>query len=192
MADDSFQELIRRVRAGDQDAASDLVRRYEPAIRRAVRVRLADSRLERAFDSMDICQSVLASFFMRAALGQYDLETPQQLMGLLAKMARNKLIDQVDRQQAQRRDHRRMHGASLADGQVAAKGSTPSQQLAARELLDEVKRRLSPEEFQLIELRAEGLDWESIAQQLGKSAEAVRKRFARATDRISQDLGIDA
>ena len=41
----TFDELIRRVRAGDPDAAAELVRNYEPAIRRAVRFRLADARL---------------------------------------------------------------------------------------------------------------------------------------------------
>src|SRR3989442_11144114 len=87
----SFQGLIARVRAGDAEAARELVQRYEPAIRRAVRFRLADSRLARLFDSMDICQSVLASFFVRAAAGQYDLEQPEQLLGLLAAMARKKL-----------------------------------------------------------------------------------------------------
>ena len=57
----TFEELIRRVRAGDQDAAAVLVRRYEPAIRRAVRFRLADARLGNLLDSMDICQSVLGA-----------------------------------------------------------------------------------------------------------------------------------
>jgi hypothetical protein len=33
----TFEALIRRVRAWDQEAAAELVRRYEPAIRRAVR-----------------------------------------------------------------------------------------------------------------------------------------------------------
>ena len=41
----TFDELIRRVRAGDQDAATELVKRYVPAIRRAVRFRLADAQL---------------------------------------------------------------------------------------------------------------------------------------------------
>src|SRR5262245_23610315 len=54
----SFDELMRRVRAGDEQAAADLVRRYEPAIRRAVRVRLRDPQLRRLLDSIDICQSV--------------------------------------------------------------------------------------------------------------------------------------
>jgi len=65
----SFAEFIRRVRAGDERAAAELVERYEPAIRRAVRVRLRDPRLRRLIESVDICQSVLATFFVRAALG---------------------------------------------------------------------------------------------------------------------------
>src|SRR6516225_780589 len=92
---DDFQALLGRVRAGDADAATELVRRYEPAIRRAARVRLLDTRLNRLLDSMDICQSVMASFFVRAALGQYELETPAQLLKLLATMTRNKLANQV-------------------------------------------------------------------------------------------------
>src|SRR5437763_17042036 len=108
----SFAELIGRVRTGDQDAAAALVRRYEPAIRRAVRIRLADSRLGRVLDSMDICQSVMASFFVRAALGQYELQAPEQLLKLLASMARHKLADQVDRERAACRDNRRAEEGS--------------------------------------------------------------------------------
>src|SRR5262245_64094636 len=102
--DSSFQHLIRRVRAGEQDAAAELVRRYEPAIRRVVRMRLTDPRLRRAFDSMDVCQSVLGSFFVRAALGQYDLDDSDQLLKLLTQMARHKLTDQTRRERAERRD----------------------------------------------------------------------------------------
>ena len=60
-------ELIGRVRDGDARAAEELVRRYEPLIRREVRFRLHDSRLRRVFDSMDVCQPVLASFFLISA-----------------------------------------------------------------------------------------------------------------------------
>jgi hypothetical protein len=66
-------------RGGDGDAAAELVRRYELAIRRVVRLRLTDVRLRRAFDSMDVCQSVLGSFFVRAASGQYDLSNSDRL-----------------------------------------------------------------------------------------------------------------
>ena len=97
-SEQSFASLMEQVRDGDQQAAAELLERYEPAIRRAIRLRLTDARMRAVLDTMDICQSVMASFFMRAALGQYDLETPEQLRNLLVAMARNKLGMQVRRE----------------------------------------------------------------------------------------------
>ena len=192
MADETpFEELIRRVRTGDEQAASELVQRYEPAIRRAVRVRLADTRLERAFDSMDICQSVMASFFVRAGLGQYDLSGPDQLLRLLATMARHKLADQVSRERAECRDNRRVEEGSASSRDVMANSPTPSREVAARDLLLEVQSRLSPEERRLVEMRQQGREWNDIAAELGETPEALRKRLARATGRVAQELGLD-
>src|SRR6516225_8044382 len=113
MSDETdFRDLIRRVRAGEQEAAWEIVRRYEPAIRREARVRLVDSRLRRLFDSMDICQSVFASFFVRAAMGQYEINTSAQLLRLLSAMTRKKLVDHAREHQAARRDHRRLKPGS--------------------------------------------------------------------------------
>jgi RNA polymerase sigma-70 factor (ECF subfamily) len=186
----SIDELIRRVRAGDQDAAAVLVKRYEPAIRRAVRFRLADARLGTLLDSMDICQSVLGSFFVRVATGQYQLETPEQLLKLLTTMARNKLISQSRRQHAQRRDARRV-SSDRDQGRIAGAGQSPSKQVALRDLLQEVQRRLSPEERRILDLRNGGGDWASIALELGGSAEALRRRLSRALDRVGEELGLD-
>jgi hypothetical protein len=47
---DSFADFMQRVRAGDGQAAADLVRTYESAIRMEVRMRLSDPRLQRVFD----------------------------------------------------------------------------------------------------------------------------------------------
>jgi RNA polymerase sigma factor (sigma-70 family) len=187
----SFQELLLQVRGGDQEAARELVQRYEPAIRRAVRFRLADSRLGRVLDSMDICQSVLASFFVRAAAGQYDIEQPEQLLKLLVAMARNKLALQARAQQRQRRDHRRVDLAGLDDKQLAGHEPTPSQNVSGRELLDAAERLLSAEEQQLVELRKEGLGWDAIAEQLGGKPDALRKKLARAVDRVAHKLELD-
>jgi RNA polymerase sigma factor (sigma-70 family) len=187
----SIDELIRRVRAGDQDAAAELVKRYEPAIRRAVRFRLADARLGTLLDSMDICQSVLGSFFIRAATGQYKLETPEQLLKLLTTMARNKLISQARKQHAQRRDSRRITPSHKDEEQFVSPRKSPSNQMAVRDLLQEVQRRLSPEERRILELKNEGHDWASIASELGGSAEALRRRLSRALDRVAEQLGLD-
>jgi RNA polymerase sigma-70 factor (ECF subfamily) len=187
----NFRELLRRVRSGDEGAAAELVRRYEPTIRRIARVRLADSRLQRVFDSMDICQSVLGSFFVRVALGQYDLETPEQLLKLLVSMTRKKVIDHVRSARAERRDYRREREESPAGQKALARDPTPSQQIATKELLTEFRRRMSEDERQLADLRATGRAWEEIAVERGQSAEALRKQLSRAVDRISRELDLE-
>ena len=189
-ADPSFDDLIQRLRAGDQAAATELVRRYEGAVRRTIRFRLSDARLRSVLDSTDVCQSVFASFFVRAAAGQYELGAPEQLVKLLVTMARNKLASQVRREQAGRRDRRRT-GAAPAGEEPADAGPSPSQEVSARELLQEVYRRLSPEERRLVELRNDGRDWEAIAAEVGGTAVVLRKRLSRALDRITRELGID-
>jgi RNA polymerase sigma-70 factor (ECF subfamily) len=187
----SFEELLRRVRAGDQAAARELVQRYEPTIRRAVRFRLADSHLGRLLDSMDICQSVLASFFLRAAAGQYNLEQPQQLVKLLTAMARNKLAFQARAQQRLCRDQRRVQSVGLDEGVFVAADPSPSQQVEGEELLREAQRLLSPDEREVLELRQEGLEWAVIAERLGGTAEGLRKKLARAVDRVAHQLHLD-
>ena len=192
MSDDpSFRDLVRRLRAGDEAAAAELLQRYEPTLRRTVRVRFRDPQLRRLLDSTDICQSVFHNFFVRVAAGQFELDQPEQLLKLLATMARNKIINHAEAQRAQRRDYRRVEEGGLKDGQLAAPGSTPSQQVAARELLQEMHRRLSAEERRLLDLRQQGREWTDIAAELGGSPEALRKQLARAINRVGLELGLD-
>jgi RNA polymerase sigma-70 factor (ECF subfamily) len=192
LEDATPMDLLRRLRGGEEQAAAELFRRYEAVIRRRVRVwmRLQDQRLRRAFDSADVCQSVLASFFLRAAAGQYDLNEPEQMVALLFRMARNKLLHQVNREQAERRDIRR-DVAKPNTAAAADPSPSPSSQLAGRELLDEARRRLSAEERRLAELRAAGREWADIAAELGGTAEGRRKQLARALDQVVRQLGID-
>jgi RNA polymerase sigma-70 factor (ECF subfamily) len=186
-----FPELMARVRAGDEQAATELVRLYEPAIRRAVRVRLLDTRLQRLLDSLDVCQSVLASFFLRAAAGQYDLDRPEQLLKLLATMARNKVISEARRQQAECRDVRRLDPEGLDELKLVAAGATPSEQVTMQDLFQQIRRRLSEDERHLVDQRALGRDWPAIAADLGGSAEGLRKRLTRALDRVARELGLE-
>ena len=185
-----FSEFMRRVRAGDERAAKALVERYEPAIRRAVRVRLRDPRLRRLIESVDICQSVFASFFVRTALGQYDLESPDQLLRLLATIARNKLACHANRERADRRDQRRINPEAVLED-CPAPGDSPSWQVAARELVREARRRMTTDERALLERREQGLEWAEIAAELGSSPDALRVRLTRAVARITRQLGLN-
>jgi RNA polymerase sigma factor (sigma-70 family) len=189
VADTNFSEFIRRIRSGDQQAAQDLVERYEPVIRREVRMRLRDPRLASQVEWSDISQSVMASFFVRAATGQYDLDQPEQLLRLLVAMTRHKLSNQRRRHRADRRDYRRLEACgpeflSTRSEEVPS----PSRIIAGRELLEEFRRRLSDQERHLADLRGQGYEWAEIAAQLGGTPEARRKQLTRALDRIEQSL----
>jgi RNA polymerase sigma-70 factor (ECF subfamily) len=193
-ARDNYSEFIRRIRQGDEQAAEELVRRYEPEIRLEVRgwLRLRNPGLRRVFDSMDICQSVLASFFARAAVGDFDLEEPPQLIRLLVGMARKKVAEQARHHQRQRRDVRRVGNLDLETGAVAATEETPSRLASGRELLQKFRERLSEEERRIADLRARGSDWASVAAELGGTPDGRRKQLARAVVRVEQDLGLDS
>ncbi|MCE9560779.1 MAG: sigma-70 family RNA polymerase sigma factor [Planctomycetes bacterium] len=185
-----FRDLIQRVRNRDPEAARDLVARYENAIRRVIRIRLRDPGMRRLLDSTDICQSVLASFFIRTALGQYELDTPEQLLNLLAAIARNKLTNQANRLRASRRDIRRDNADNDQSPPVPDDASDPSEQASARELLVKVRDRLDPKERYLAEQRSLGRNWQELADELGGTDVALRKKLTRALDRVMADLGL--
>jgi len=192
MADaNPFTALLQRVRAGDPAAATDLVRQFEPAIRVAVRANLVDPNLRRHFDSLDICQSVLGSFFVRAAAGQFDLNEPGQLVALLVKMTRNKLAMQARRHRQLKRDSRRVSDDAEAIGAVAAVTSSPVDAAAGKEMLSALLTKLPGDEREIAQRRAVGQDWATVAAEMGGTPEARRKQLARAIDRLATELGLD-
>ena len=187
----TFTDFVRRIRAGDEGAAAELLRRYEPYIRREVRFRLRDRRLNRLFDSQDICQLVLASFFVRAAAGQYDLDEPRQLVALLVRMAQNKLAGQARFHRRQQRDAGQAAGLDPAAGQVIAAEPGPEQVAAGRDLLAALRDRLTPEERAVADRRGAGQGWAEIAAELGGTADGRRMQLKRALDRVAPELGLD-
>jgi RNA polymerase sigma-70 factor (ECF subfamily) len=188
--EDTFRALLDRIRTGDQQAATELVRRYEPSLRRVVRLRLRNRQLRRIIDSSDICQAVLLRFFVRVATGPYDIDLPEQVLKLLATMARTQVVNEALRQQAAKRDYRRLAEARAVERDTPAPGSSPSEHAAAAELLEKARHLLAPDEWQLLQLRKEGREWAEIARQLGGTAEGLRKQLARAVARVTRALGL--
>jgi RNA polymerase sigma-70 factor (ECF subfamily) len=187
---DTLRSLLERIRAGDQQAATELVRRFEPALRRAIRLRLRDRQLRRFLDSSDICQAVLLRFFVRVATGQLHFDRPEQVLKLLATMVRHQLVNAALHQHAAKRDCRRLAEAGPEEPEAAARGSTPSQHVAAVELVEKARHLFAPVEWQLLQLRKEGEEWTDIARQLGGTPEGLRKQLARAVARVTHALGL--
>ena len=188
---DDFSELIGRLRRGQAAAADELWRRFEPLLRREVRLRLRDPRLRRRLDESDVCQSVMASFFIRCAAGQFDLDGPEQLLRLLTTMGRNKLATQARRHQAGRRDLRREEqlppGGDLTNDQEP----TPSQIVGGREILQQFRERLRVAERTLADRRADGCSWKEIAALVGSTPDGCRVQLNRAVARVCREMGLD-
>ena len=80
-ADDAFAELIARVRRGDEQAAAELVHRYEGIIRRRAR-RLLGPALRVHLDSVDIAQSVNRTLLIGLRRASFAVSTPEELTRL--------------------------------------------------------------------------------------------------------------
>lgn len=189
MADDpDFAVFLRRIRDGDDRAAEELVRRFEPMIRREVRMRIGDKRLRRAFDSVDVSQSVLANFLSQAAKGRYELEGPEQLMRLLMTMTRHRLVSRARRERRLVRDVRRSAAEpGILEGVVDSRPS-PSEIVSRKEQWEVLKSSLSDEELQIVDLRLAGDSWDGVAARLGGTGPARRMQLSRCLDRVQRQI----
>ena len=185
-----FSTYVARLRAGDQAALEELVARYTPVIKLEARMRLRSPHLRAVLDSMDVCQSVLKSFFLRAAAGQFDIDRPDDLRKLLVQMTCNKSLEAARHEYAQKRDARRSVELGDEAHQVSG-GDDPVGEVEWQELLIRGRQMLSAEERQLSEARAAGQTWDEIAATMGGTPDKLRMQFSRAQDRIAEALGLE-
>jgi RNA polymerase sigma factor (sigma-70 family) len=188
---DRFRSLIAGARTRDNRAVEELLAEYEPEIRRLVRFQLRGSRLRRALDSSDFCQSILLRLFQPKVLGRYSLRKPDEMLHLVRVMTRNKLYDYLRRERT-----RGKAGLNVLEcpaevlGQVPDRNPTPSKEVEQQELQQEFQRRLSPEERELAEQREAGLTWEQVAAGRPQSGKTYARKLMGAIRRVASELGL--
>ncbi|HEV3168505.1 MAG TPA: sigma-70 family RNA polymerase sigma factor [Isosphaeraceae bacterium] len=176
-AANEIQGFLARIQEGDEDAARELLTRYEAEVRLVVRRQLP--RLLRSrFDSLDFLQSVWGSFFQRMRTGPHDFEDSRHLVAFLARAAKNKVIDEYRRAASQKHNMHREEPI-WAEGErprdVAADLDTPSEVAQAREEFGRLRALLPEERRNILELKAEGLSSREIGEQLGVSERTVQR-----------------
>jgi RNA polymerase sigma factor (sigma-70 family) len=186
-AEAEFAAALGRLRQGDASAAEWMVERFGPELRRVIRMRLTDPFLRRLVDSSDIQQSVFANFFVRAALGQYELEEPRNLISLLVTMARNKVIN-LARDNKKEKSARNSLEAPAPLEEIGDR--TFDSGVDAAELVAKAKKLLSADEAKLVEDRLGGKGWAEIASARNEQPDACRKQYRRALDRMAEQLGL--
>lgn len=177
---ESIRPFLERIRAGDEDAARELLTRYEAEVRLVVRRQLP--RLLRSrFDSLDFLQSVWGSFFRRmrgGGEGRADFDDARHLVAFLARAAKNKVIDEYRRAASQKQDMQREEPL-WTDGdrprELPGHGDSPSQLAEAHEAMDRLRQLLPEERREILEWKAQGETSREIADRLGVSERTIQR-----------------
>jgi RNA polymerase sigma factor (sigma-70 family) len=170
-------EFLRRIQAGDEGAARELLSRFEAEVRLVVRRQLP--RLLRSrFDSLDFLQSVWGSFFRRMRTAPTEFEDSRHLVAFLARAAKNKVIDEYRRAASRKQDMHReepLWGDGLRPRDVPDPADTPSEIAQAHEVLVRLRELMPADRRSILELKAEGLSSKDIGQRLGISERTVQR-----------------
>jgi len=177
--DSSFRDVVRRACEGSEDAIRELYETYGPHIQRAVR-RSLNQKIQSKFDSFDFVQDAWISFFAEPDLiRQFKDKDPKELLRYLARMAKNKLLQESrKRLGTQKHDVRRectLDPHKTPESSYVRKSKTPSQFVMAREQLAHLFDGKSERDRQVLEMRMNGSTFIEISQELGIDERTARK-----------------
>ncbi len=174
---DDIGLFLARIRAGDEDAARELLARYESEVRLVVRRQLP-KLLRSRFDSLDFLQSVWGDFFQRIRSGPAEFTDSRHLVGFLARAAKNKVIDEYRRAASQKQDMQREEPIWSGEGslrELAGRPESPSLLMEAAEAYDKLCDLLPEDRRNVLALKAQGLSAREIGEQLGISERTVQR-----------------
>ncbi len=185
-------DLLDRVRAGDDQAATELFERYVAQLLPLVRRRMS-SKLTRRIDPEDVVQSAYRSFFRLLNEEQrVVLRRAGDLWRLLVGITVNKCRQQIEWHTAGKRAiyqedelQSPTQSTPLAPEAVA---QAPSPEEAAT-LVDEVEQLsacLDERTRTVLELRLGGMSIPEIAEQIGRTERTVRRLLVTIRDQLNR------
>jgi RNA polymerase sigma factor (sigma-70 family) len=201
---DTLPDLLARARARDPDATGELVRRFQPRVTALAHQKLQQRGKDRhavlqLLSTGDVVQDVLIEVLR--GLDRWEGDGEEPFTALLATLVEHRLVDQVRRAQAGRRDVRRRAEGGPETVGVAADQRSPATIAMNQEQLQiyrDVLGTFTDRERVLLTLRLEeGVEFAQLAATLAyPSADAARKAYhavqARLLLRLRQrglDLG---
>jgi RNA polymerase sigma-70 factor (ECF subfamily) len=180
MADEAA-ELMARWQQGDQNAATELFRRYANRLVALARTRLS-SHVSQRFDPEDVVQSAYRSFFSGAVEGRYDIERGGDLWKLLVSITLHKVQKKVRAHLTQKRNAGQDRSLDAArPGEVAfremifAKEPSPIEAVALIDQVEDIMRHLPPPQRRILELRLQGYDFKEIDEATNAGLKSVRR-----------------
>jgi len=182
--------LLRRLHAGEAEAATELYLRYARRLHGLAR-RQTSAELARRVDPDEIVQSVFRTFFRRAVGGSYDIPPTEELWRLLLVITLNKIRRASVFHRAARRDVRRT--VSAGDSNVLQHLEQASFQddealQFLRLVVDDLIAELPSPQNVMVRMRIDGHEVEEIATSTGRSKRTVERTLQKFRERISRIL----
>jgi RNA polymerase sigma-70 factor (ECF subfamily) len=194
--DSSFEDLMSRLRGGDQAAAREIFERFAQRLIGLARNRLAPA-IRQKVDPEDVMLSAMRSFFTRHANGQFDLADWDGLWSLLTVITLRKCGHRVEYFQAARRDVRREARAADPDDSAArweavAREPTPAEAAMLTETVEQVLRGVDERDRPIVEMALQGHKAPEISEKLGRSERTVYRLLSRVHARLQRLCTADA
>jgi RNA polymerase sigma-70 factor (ECF subfamily) len=175
----SDRSLLRRLRRGEDDAATALYLRYAHRLLALTRTQ-ASAELARQTQPEDIVQSVFLSFFRKAAGGMYDVPEGEELWNLLLVITLNKIRAKGNYFRARKRDARRNLGPEIPEGDSAAAAPDEAAFAELQAVIHDLLADLPAKSAEIVEMRIAGNEVAEIARK--------SKRSLRTVERTLQDF----
>lgn len=179
MTDEVLRSLVDKLRNGDAGAVEELLKQYEPILRVIVRRQLSPP-LRRKFDSIDIVQSVWADVFDGFQRNRWEFSDAAHLRAFLVRAARNRLINRARQQKVEF-----SQPDCLLEEQTDDVHGTPSQEVEADELWDQMMELCPPVHQDILRLRRQGYSIDEIAKQAEMHPGSVRRIFYNLARRMA-------
>jgi RNA polymerase sigma-70 factor (ECF subfamily) len=186
----SFAALMRRLEAGDAEAAALVYGRFCRRLLGLTRRQLHD-RLRSKVDADDVVQSVFRTFFRRAAAREFDLDGEGALWALLAEITLRKCGRWSRHFAARKRGGLRAAPALDADGEggpADPREPSPADAAALVDLVEQLLRGLGERERLICQLRLQGYEVAEIADQAGCSVATVFRKLDLIKSRLRRLL----
>jgi RNA polymerase sigma-70 factor (ECF subfamily) len=191
-AQSSDEDLVRRVRDGDGEAARLLFDRHAATLRAQVKKKLPNE-LRAKVGASDVIQEAYLAAFLR--MTQFEDRGDGSFERWVRGILDHKLLDEVRRHaESQKRAARRETRIRTRDerAHLAARQPSPSAEAASVEEAAELRAAidgLKPEFADVLRhIHLDGKTLVATAALMGRSADAVEKLYGRALARLSDRL----
>lgn len=198
VSSNSHAHLVRAARDGRREALEELLSAYRNYLKLLAQTQIR-LKVPANLDASDLVQETLWEAYRD--FGEFHGTSVSEMTAWLRRILVRNLKDQIRFDRARKRDQQREQSLDDAiqrtDSGVAevlqTTGSSPSVHAANKEqaiLLADALQRLSDEYREVILLRQfERLSFAEVGARMERSAGAAKMLFARAIDRLRQELG---